>query len=116
MNYRFVSVAPPLQRSGSVDPRGDIAASSAGAVTAADELFVNLDRSIVSTDDACWQIEVCGIHEIQDQWWLQLNLIGRERHMVTVRTDTASVASIREQLADWLSHAPVAVPVHGTTA
>ena len=86
-------------------------ATASHEITAADELFVNLDRAILTTDRGSWSIEVCGVHQLNSHYWLQLSLIGPDPHSVTLRTESLDLASIRRQLTDWLdsSHALEAV-------
>ena len=76
--------------------------TSSVEVTAADELFVNLDGTILPTDGAAWQIEVCGIHQADDRYWVQLNLVGPECYSLTLRTSDLSAGAIRDQVAGCL--------------
>ena len=71
-------------------------------VTSADELFVNLDGAILPTESGNWQIEVCGIHEADHRYWVQLNLVGPDCYSMTLRADALSANSIRRQIAGCL--------------
>jgi hypothetical protein len=78
-------------------------------VTRADELFVNLDRSNVDTQDGSWRIEVCGIHTHGSRSWIQLNLWAEACYGLTLRIDNLDAPRVREMLGEWLSSASMTV-------
>ena len=77
-------------------------AATDGTVTPADELFLNLDGTLVNSSLQSWRIEVCGIHSDESRNWVQLNLCGRDSYGVTLCADHLDPAPIRRMLADWL--------------
>jgi hypothetical protein len=82
------------------------------SVTAADELFVNLDGSILKVRDSSWRVDICGVHSVEQRHWVQVHLVGPEEYGVTVTTERLSARRIREQLFDWLSTtAPATAPL-----
>jgi hypothetical protein len=86
---------------------GSIKGSSAppgGAITPADELFLNLDGTIVNDSLQSWRIEVCGIHSHDSRNWVQLKLCGIDSFGVTLFADCLEACPIRRILAAWLPH------------
>jgi len=79
--------------------------SVATTVTDADELFVNLDGSIVDTPNGKWSVEVCGIHSQHDRNWIQLCLHADTSFGLTVSVDHLSAAHVRSAVSRWLSSA-----------
>ena len=59
----------------------------AGGVTAADELFFNLDGRILSTTDDEWRVEVCGVHTSGIEHWVQLHVHGTRECGLTIPTE-----------------------------
>jgi hypothetical protein len=78
-------------------------AIDAASVTAADELFVNLDGSILKLGQSSWRVEICGIHASERRNWIQVHLVGTDEYGVTLATDDLSARHVREQLFDWLT-------------
>ena len=72
-------------------------------VTAADELFFNLDGRIFSTTDDEWRLEVCGIHTAGTQHWVQLNVHGALGCGITLRTESLDAAPLLRRIDAWLS-------------
>ncbi len=83
-------------------------------VTPADELFVNLDGSILKVGGSSWRVEVCGIHTTDQQSWVQVHLVGADEYGVTVATSDLSARTVRGLLLDWLATASARVPVFPT--
>jgi hypothetical protein len=79
--------------------------SVATGVTDADELFVNLDGSIVETPNGKWSIEVCGIHSQADRNWVQLCLRSDTSLGLTVSVEHLSAVQVRSAVSRWLSSA-----------
>ncbi len=77
-------------------------------VTAADELFVNLDGTVLHQDDDRWTIEVCGIHSADSRHWVQVNLVSDEMCGVTVCADRLEASRVRSMLLDWLTQSNAA--------
>jgi hypothetical protein len=75
------------------------------AVTDADELFVNLDGSVVETPNGQWSVEVCGIHSHAARNWVQLCLRSDTSYGLTVSVDQLSAAQVRSAVSRWLSSA-----------
>jgi len=78
-------------------------APSAGGVTAADELFFNLDGRILHTTEDEWRLEVCGVHTSGTHHWVQLNVHGALGCGLTLRTDTLDTADVLRRVDEWLS-------------
>lgn len=74
----------------------------ASVVTAADELFVNLDGSVVRSSGRQWRVEVCGIHSYGSQNWVQLNLCGHDNYGLTLCADRLEASRILGLLRAWL--------------
>jgi hypothetical protein len=72
-------------------------------VTAADELFFNLDGRILSATDDEWRLEVCGIHTCGTQHWVQLNVQGVLGCGLTLRTETLGASDVLRRVEAWLS-------------
>jgi hypothetical protein len=68
-------------------------------VSPLDELFFSLDGSTVATEEDQWRVEVCGIHFIAAQRWVQLNLCGEVTYSVTLKIDSVDARRICEDLA-----------------
>jgi hypothetical protein len=88
----------------------DLALSSdrsepAVGVTAADELFFNLDGRIVSTTEDAWRLEVCGVHSSGTQHWVQLNVHGAIGCGLTLRTENLDAGQLISRVGAWLSAA-----------
>lgn len=82
------------------------------AVTPADELFVNLDGSVLKVRESSWRVDVCGIHCSERSHWIQVHLVGKDEFGVTLATDDLSASGVRDQLIEWLATAaPTAVPL-----
>jgi hypothetical protein len=79
--------------------------SVATTVTDADELFVNLDGSVVDTPAGKWSVEVCGIHSYDERNWVQLCLRSDTSYGLTVSVDQLSAAQVRSAVSRWLSSA-----------
>ena len=79
--------------------------SVATTVTDADELFVNLDGSVVETPTGSWSVEVCGIHSYDERNWVQLCLRSDTSYGLTVSVDQLSAAHVRSAVSRWLSSA-----------
>lgn len=73
-----------------------------GGVTAADELFFNLDGRIFSTADDEWRLEVCGIHTAGAQHWVQLNVHGIPGCGLTLETESLDAAPLLRRVDAWL--------------
>ena len=91
-------------------PSRDLALSSdnsesAVGVTAADELFFNLDGRIVSTTDDAWRLEVCGVHSSGTQHWVQLNVHGTIGCGLTLRTENLDAGQLISRVGAWLNAA-----------
>jgi hypothetical protein len=76
---------------------------SSNGVTAADELFFNLDGRILSTTEDQWRLEVCGVHTSGSQHWVQLNVHGMAGCGLTLRTDTLDAGDLLRRVDAWLS-------------
>jgi hypothetical protein len=74
----------------------------AGGITSADELFASLDGQLLTTDDAYWRVQVCGIHSSGAQHWVQLSLCGPVWCGLTLRADSFDASDILDQVAAWL--------------
>jgi hypothetical protein len=74
-------------------------------LTPADELFFNLDGRVVSAEDDEWRLEVCGVHSMGTQHWIQLKLHGLVGWGVTLRTDTLSATGVLDRVSAWLRQA-----------
>jgi len=85
------------------------APSPAYEVTPADELFVNLDGTLLQHDGHRWSVEICGIHASGDRYWIQVNLCADECCGVTVSADRLEASNVRSILLDWLRHS---APAH----
>jgi hypothetical protein len=88
----------------------DLALSSdssepAVGVTAADELFFNLDGRIVSTTEDAWRLEVCGVHSSGTQHWVQLNVHGAIGCGLTLRTENLDAGQLISRVGAWLNAA-----------
>ena len=77
--------------------------SNATSVTDADELFVNLDGSVVDSPNGKWSLEVCGIHSHDDRNWVQLRLRSDTSFGLTVSVNHLSAAQVRSAVSRWLS-------------
>ena len=91
-----------------VIPSHDLALSSGGSdpalgVTAADELFFNLDGRIVSTTEDAWRLEVCGVHSSGTQHWVQLNVHGAIGCGLTLRTENLDAGQLMSRVGAWLN-------------
>jgi len=76
---------------------------SAPGVTAADELFFNLDGRILSTTDDQWRLEVCGVHTSGTQHWVQLNVHGLVGCGLTLQTETLDARDLLRRVDAWLN-------------
>jgi hypothetical protein len=74
----------------------------AGEITPADELFLNLDGTIVNVSLQSWRIEVCGIHSSHAQNWVQLHVWGNTSYGLTLCLEALDAAPIRRMLVHWL--------------
>ena len=74
----------------------------AGGVTAADELFFNLDGRIFSTAHDEWRLEVCGVHTSGTQHWVQLNVHGARECGLTLRTESLDAGQLLRRVDAWL--------------
>jgi hypothetical protein len=72
-------------------------------VSPLDELFFSLDGSTVATDNDEWRVEVCGIHFIAAERWVQLNLCGEVTYSVTLKVNNVDARRICEDLAACLA-------------
>ena len=72
-------------------------------VTPADELFVNLDGTVLHHEDSHWTVEVCGVHSSESRHWVQVNLCSDELCGVTVCADRLEAGRVRSMLLDWLT-------------
>jgi len=95
---RFAATASVIREVG-------VSRAAAATVTNADELFVNLDGSVIETTNGKWCIEVCGIHSHDEGNWVQLCLRSDESYGLTVSVDRLSATQIRSVVSDWLSSA-----------
>ena len=76
---------------------------SEAGVTAADELFFNLDGWILSTAEDKWRLEVCGVHTSGSQHWVQFTGHGLIQCGLTLRTETLDVADLLSRVDAWLN-------------
>jgi hypothetical protein len=76
---------------------------AAAGVTAADELFFNLDGRILSTPEDNWRLEVCGVYTFGTQHWVQLNVHGVPGCGLTLRTETLDAGDLLRRVDAWLS-------------
>jgi hypothetical protein len=83
--------------------RSDNHPPAESGVTAADELFFNLDGRILSTTDDAWRLEVCGIHTAGTQHWVQLNVHGGLGCGLTLRTERLEAGPLLRRVDAWLS-------------
>jgi hypothetical protein len=74
----------------------------AGGVTAADELFFNLDGRILSTTDDEWRLEVCGVHTSGTEHWVQLHVHGTRECGLTLRTESLDAGDLLRRVDAWL--------------
>ena len=77
--------------------------ATATTVPDADELFVNLDGSVLDTPTGRWCVEICGIHSYDARNWVQLCLRSDRSYGVTVSVDDLSAAQVRSAVSRWLS-------------
>jgi hypothetical protein len=106
--YDGVQIAKVVGVAGKFIPSQDLASRAgdspiAGVVTAADELFFNLDGRIVSTTDDEWRLEVCGVHTSGTQHWVQLNVHGVPGCGLTLRTESLDAGDLLRRVDAWLS-------------
>jgi hypothetical protein len=77
--------------------------TAADEVSALDEIFFSLDGSTVATNEDEWRVEVCGIHFIAAERWVQLNLCGDITYSVTLKVNDVDARRICEDLAACLA-------------
>jgi hypothetical protein len=87
----------------------DDSPSTAG-ITAADELFFNLDGRILSTTEDKWRLEVCGVHTSGTQHWVQLNVHGVVGCGITLCTETLDAGDLLRRVDAWLTLAKTGEP------
>jgi hypothetical protein len=80
-----------------------LTSTTATSVSDADELFVNLDGSMVETPNGRWSVEICGIHSSDARSWVQLCLRSDTSYGLTVTVDQLSAAQVRSAVSRWLS-------------
>jgi hypothetical protein len=76
---------------------------SVAGVTAADELFFNLDGRILPSSEDQWRLEVCGVYSSGTQHWVQVNVQGVPGCGITLRTDTLDATDLLRRVDAWLS-------------
>jgi hypothetical protein len=71
-------------------------------VTAADELFFNLDGRILSTREDEWRLEVCGVYTSGSEHWVQLHVHGTRECGLTLRTESLDARQLLRRVDAWL--------------
>ena len=70
-----------------------VALTAGDEVSALDELFFSLDGSTVAANEDEWRVEVCGIHFIAAERWVQLNLCGEVTYNFRLLTSNVPYAA-----------------------
>ena len=72
-------------------------------ITKADELFVNIDGSVLRVGEFSWRVDVCGIFSSGVRNWIQVHVVGHDEYGVTLATNDLSACGIRDRLVQWLT-------------
>jgi hypothetical protein len=73
------------------------------AITKADELFVNIDGSVLRVGESWWRVDVCGIFSSGIRNWIQVHVVGYDEYGVTLATNDLSPCGVRDRLVQWLT-------------
>src|SRR5262249_14498255 len=71
-------------------------------VNPSDELFFALEGRTIESSGDTWRIDVCGVHSVGDEHWIQLNLRGPVECELTLRADRLETAYVMALVRDWL--------------
>ena len=71
-------------------------------VNPSDELFFALEGRTVDGGGDTWRIEVCGVHTVDAEHWIQLNLCGPVECELTLRSACLEAAHVMSVVRDWL--------------
>jgi hypothetical protein len=83
----------------------------------ADELFIALDGRSVTVAGRTWRLAIYSIYDQQASRWIQLQLNGRPKHIMTLRVATdASVEAVVETLSESLDGTSPTRAVHDVTS
>ena len=77
----------------------------AGGITAADQLFFNLDGRILCVADDAWRLEVCGVHTSGAKHWVQLHVHGARECGLTLRAESLDPGHLLRRVDAWLCRA-----------
>ena len=73
------------------------------AITKADELFVNIDGSVLRVGESSWRVDICGIFSSGLRNWIQVHVVGHDEYGVTLATNDLSPCGVRDRLVQWLT-------------
>jgi len=71
-------------------------------VNPSDELFFALEGRTIESRGETWRLDVCGVHSVGDDHWIQLNLCGPVECELTLRSDRLETSYVMTLVRDWL--------------
>jgi hypothetical protein len=83
-------------------------------ITPADEWFAAMDGQTVRCRNFDWQVQVFGIHNSGNRWWLQVGFEGPVHMSGTFEAAQERPRAVLDALVDWLEtteEAPSNVPI-----
>ena len=76
----------------------------AAPVSTADDLYQALDGADVLLDGKSWHVDVFSVVDESDARWVQLELIGPQEHLITLRLDRGAPSrNVLACVSTWLA-------------